>query len=151
MYYVVSNELYHHGIKGQKWGVRRFQNEDGSLTTAGKARHGDPSQSYSAKQEYKAKRKAAKQEFKKERKDISSVRSTGAKIATNILAGPFANRTYNSVIASGGSVTKARIVTAVASAGNVIGHLLVSSYYASKRADAVAGNITDYTKRQHES
>lgn len=31
-------ELYHHGIKGQKWGVRRFQNEDGSLTQAGKKR-----------------------------------------------------------------------------------------------------------------
>ena len=30
--------LYHHGIKGQKWGVRRFQNFDGSLTQAGKAR-----------------------------------------------------------------------------------------------------------------
>ena len=29
-------ELYHYGIKGQKWGIRRFQNEDGSLTTAGK-------------------------------------------------------------------------------------------------------------------
>jgi len=28
--------LYHHGIKGQKWGVRRFQNKDGSLTSAGK-------------------------------------------------------------------------------------------------------------------
>lgn len=31
-------ELYHHGIKGQKWGVRRFQNPDGSLTPAGQRR-----------------------------------------------------------------------------------------------------------------
>lgn len=30
----------HHGIKGQKWGVRRFQNEDGTLTAEGKARYG---------------------------------------------------------------------------------------------------------------
>ena len=33
-------ELYHHGIKGQKWGVRRYQNEDGSLTSQGKSRYG---------------------------------------------------------------------------------------------------------------
>lgn len=32
--------LAHHGIKGQKWGVRRFRNEDGSLTKAGKERYG---------------------------------------------------------------------------------------------------------------
>jgi len=35
-----SDELYHHGIKGQRWGVRRYQNEDGSLTTLGKMRYG---------------------------------------------------------------------------------------------------------------
>lgn len=31
--------LMHHGIKGQKWGIRRYQNEDGSLTPAGKKRY----------------------------------------------------------------------------------------------------------------
>jgi poly-D-alanine transfer protein DltD len=30
------NELYHHGIKGMHWGVRRYQNPDGTLTAAGK-------------------------------------------------------------------------------------------------------------------
>lgn len=34
----MTDELYHHGIKGQKWGIRRYQNEDGSLTPAGKKR-----------------------------------------------------------------------------------------------------------------
>lgn len=33
--------LEHHGVKGMKWGVRRYQNSDGSLTSAGKKRAGD--------------------------------------------------------------------------------------------------------------
>ena len=40
MYYIVNNELYHYGIMGQKWGVRRFQNPDGTLTAEGKKRYG---------------------------------------------------------------------------------------------------------------
>lgn len=37
---ISEEELYHYGVKGQKWGVRRYQNEDGSLTNAGKKRYG---------------------------------------------------------------------------------------------------------------
>lgn len=37
--YNTTQDLSHHGIKGMKWGVRRFQNKDGSLTPAGKQRY----------------------------------------------------------------------------------------------------------------
>ena len=40
MRYLTEQELYHHGILGQKWGVRRYQNQDGSYTAAGKERYG---------------------------------------------------------------------------------------------------------------
>lgn len=34
--YLKTEELYHHGIKGQKWGIRRYQNADGTLSEEGK-------------------------------------------------------------------------------------------------------------------
>ena len=42
-----KDELYHHGIKGQKWGVRRYQNADGSLTNAGQRRYDRIEKKYS--------------------------------------------------------------------------------------------------------
>ena len=40
-YILINGELCHYGIKGQRWGVRRYQNADGSLTPAGKKHNKD--------------------------------------------------------------------------------------------------------------
>ena len=55
-----KNELYHWGIKGMKWGVRRYQNKDGTLTAAGKKHYnGDGNAGEEAEQvEYAPKRTA---------------------------------------------------------------------------------------------
>ena len=49
MLYEDNDFLVHHGIKGQRWGIRRFQNEDGTLTEAGKKRYGSTSEEFDAK------------------------------------------------------------------------------------------------------
>lgn len=49
-----GNYLAHHGVKGMKWGVRRYQNKDGSLTAAGK-------------------KKAAKKERKDAKKEVNKL------------------------------------------------------------------------------
>ena len=60
-----DDELYHHGILGQRWGRRRFQNEDGSLTPEGRERYGEGgARSKSDVQKYKAKVSYNTQKYK---------------------------------------------------------------------------------------
>ena len=63
-YYAITteNSLEHHGILGQKWGVRRYQNEDGSYTQAGLKRYNQSKEKYEYdKNVYKSVKKLSKQ------------------------------------------------------------------------------------------
>lgn len=82
-YYDPQYVIMHHGIKGQKWGIRRFQNEDGTLTPAGKKKYGDKvtmhkgkqtifvgGRAYQSHKEYKTANKFAKATFEKRKAEI---------------------------------------------------------------------------------
>jgi hypothetical protein len=61
-----GDSLCHNGIKGQKWGKRRYQNPDGSLTPLGREHYGVGE----AKSDYKLAKKEYKKNVKKTRKEI---------------------------------------------------------------------------------
>lgn len=70
-----ANELYHYGVQGMKWGVRRYQNPDGSYTAEGLKRYGRSSSSGSSKSEVKAARKEQRKAEKEANKPIHKLDS----------------------------------------------------------------------------
>lgn len=66
------NELYHFGVKGQKWGVRRYQNANGSLTPAGLKRYSDANGVVKKSVQKKVEKAQTKYNAKQERIKIKS-------------------------------------------------------------------------------
>lgn len=61
-----NDYLAHHGVKGQHWGIRRYQNEDGSLTDEGREKYGY-NRGWEARQQYK-RGAISKEEYRRAKK-----------------------------------------------------------------------------------
>jgi len=108
-----GNDLTHFGIKGMHWGIRRFQNPDGTLTAAGKARYGD----YNTKKEAKIAKSLYRGDklLDKKRTKVGAVgrgivRQIGINAAANLATG---------VLAVGTLSNPASAAFAIATAGSM--------------------------------
>jgi hypothetical protein len=77
-YVAISKDSYlaHHGILGMKWGIRRYQNSDGSLTAAGKKRYSTEKTKKQAERDEKNRIKAENKAIRAERKKQLRLRRT---------------------------------------------------------------------------
>ena len=141
MDYINETALAHYGVKGMKWGVRRFnhysRSADRNTRRAAKASseatrlkaRGNTEGAARAKQ--RADQYRAKAKFKEEVGRVNAFRGTGKKLLTNVLAGPFANRSYQSLIAAGKSRTAAAGITYVSAClAGPIGPIAVAHFVA---------------------
>ncbi len=86
----MNNELYHHGIKNQRWGHRRFQNEDGTYTKAGLERYFGKNKTDSKQEKFERRLKKGK--------SLSKIGSSGFTIMASTFGSMAGNHYSNKLL-----------------------------------------------------
>lgn len=119
MLYKQSTELYHHGIKGQKWGIRRYQNEDGTFTEEGRKRYhiqSDGTMSREGKKNFKLDQKYIRGKHEREKgRTITGEHTKNAIVASSLaLIGTASLAAAKNEFEKGGNAKKVNALTAAA-------------------------------------
>lgn len=88
---IYDDELYHHGTKGMKWGIRNYQYKDGSLTPAGRKRYGSLTDAVGAVKAARIKAKRKKQ-LAKARKIAAEKKAAAEQRAKDVASGKISAR-----------------------------------------------------------
>lgn len=146
--YNYGPELAHHGIKGMKWGVRRYQNYDGSYTKKGLERYSKAESDYeSAKAKQKQiksdhkKGTATKQDVKKANQDVKSAKKKMSDAYGRLKTDKLADE-GKELYRKGKTITGNTNISAITQTAIVIGSRVANQLIASSTGDQKLATIT---------
>lgn len=145
-----TDELAHHGIKGMKWGVRRYQNYDGSYTKKGLERYRKAESDYNSakdkqrqiKESYK-KGTATRQDVKNARQQVKTEKRKMSNAYDRLKTDKLADE-GKKLYRKGKTITGNMQVAAVAQTAVVLGSNVASSIIASKTGNMRVAALSGY-------
>ena len=148
--------LMHYGIEGQKWGIRRFQNADGTLTPAGRARYGYTGKKYGERVKTNmalgmTKEKAEQEAYKTTNRNSKIAQGFRTYIASGNAA---ATALYSTAAIAGGVAgvpagwVAAVIGTPAVTAAAVGGYSIYRHFKNKKFQEGIRNNLTDSKKTE---
>ena len=131
-------EMYHHGIKGMKWGVRRHQNPDGTLTSAGKKRKNNYSSEAKSMSDDELRSRINRMNLEKRYMDLTGNTSKVSKVLGNVSRVSSAGNNAGNIAKNVGSL-KGHNISGVDVANRSLG-IVSKSASAAKKINDISFN-----------